>query len=227
MLRGGRRCWRKGGGRRRASRPTLRPIYPKVTGLKKGGKSEIDVSQRMALDVLNERRHQHAPAVQLSGERAVRIGGTKAADWVRRERAESVELGKHTFRLCGEGAVSPETAEASLVRRHQGPNGISSSHDVRRARLQIVAVRETQGAAPPSGLCRDARHPLADFGHSWKPVNVHVSNRADGTLRFCVKLFHTGGKVGNCGFDRSDISRQAAHSGLLAGVEGITIVKGR
>jgi hypothetical protein len=33
---------------------TQRPIYPKLTGLKKAVKSEIDVARRVFLDVLDE-----------------------------------------------------------------------------------------------------------------------------------------------------------------------------
>ena len=33
---------------------TRRPIYPKLTGVKKGVKSETDIAGRMVLDVLDE-----------------------------------------------------------------------------------------------------------------------------------------------------------------------------
>ena len=41
---------------------TLRPIYPKLTGLKKAVKSECDVSKRMFLEVANELGEQEPSA---------------------------------------------------------------------------------------------------------------------------------------------------------------------
>jgi len=72
---------------------TLRPIYPKLTGLKKAVKSECDVSKRMFLEVANELGEQEPSAAQLSGERAVRVSGFERAGWTRGERAQLVELG--------------------------------------------------------------------------------------------------------------------------------------
>jgi hypothetical protein len=63
---------------------TLRPIYPKLTGLKKAVKSECDVSKRMFLEISNELGEQEPSAAKLPCERAVRVIGFECAGWTRR-----------------------------------------------------------------------------------------------------------------------------------------------
>ena len=80
-------------GGKRASRSTPRPIYTKLTGLKKGVKSESDVSKRVLLEVSNQFSQQEASPAQLSREGAVRVRGFESPGSPRRERAQLVELG--------------------------------------------------------------------------------------------------------------------------------------